>query len=422
MASIRRDGSSSFGEDTKWGLFPAVSVGWRVSQEDFLIDNSVISDLKVRASFGQNGKNAAGAYDHLGLVSPTSAIIAGQSTTGFYPSQGANPLLAWQKSTEINFGFDLGLYKDRIFASFEVYSKQSEDLLLNMPTSIITGYESAIMNIGQVDNKGFEIELSSFNVVTDNFSWKSSATFTKNKTTLVDFGGADSTISTVESKRPFEFMAIEGENIVNYWGYEMEKDIDPQYLNNPYYPIGGVAQDAYIVDQNGDGVIDDRDKKVLGSPDPDFVWSLTNSFTYKNFDLSFTFQGSHGAEVVNMDRQYLENLFSSNMDYNSSFTDADMVEQKIFTDYLVQDASYIALRTFNLGYTLPGSFASKFGLENTRIYIAANNMFYWWSDEYTSYNPEGNFVNDDMTPLTVGYQKGSAPLAKTFIVGLSLNF
>ena len=422
--SLRRDGSSRFGDDSKWGLFPAFSAGWRISREAFLMNSNVISELKLRASYGINGQDAAGMYAHLGLIDAVSPVFGGSLEPGFAPSKIGNSTLQWQKSKEFSPGFDLGLWNNRILLSVEYYNKTSEQLLLDRPVSAITGFTTVIVNQGIVKNKGIDVELTSNNISGSAFSWKSTFLFSKYNNELVDFAGADSTIFSIDPKRAFEFIAIEGQPISSYFGYEVAGEIDPMYIRNPLYPIGGVAQDSYVVDQNGDGKITSDDKVILGDPHPDFTWSLVNNFRFKNIDLAFTFSGSHGAKVVNMDSQYIENHFHANMDYDPALFPAEersMVREKIFTDYIVQDGSYIALRTVNLGFTFPDKLTSRLAIENLRIYAAASNPLFFMSKEYTGYNPEG--ANEgQQNPLTYGYQRGSHPLIRSFTLGINLSF
>ena len=234
------------------------------------------------------------------------------------------------------------------------------------------------------------------------------------------FAGANGLISYVDVKRPSEYIALEGNPISSFYGYVYEKEVPNEFLKKPLYPIGATSQDCYVKDLNGDGVITSDDRTILGSPYPTLVWGFTNQLNYMGFDLSFTFQGSHGAEVRNMDPQYIENQFSVNMDYISTFADKALVREKIYTDQFVQDASYVSLRSLNLGYTLPKTIASRIGMTKARIYASGQNLFYLMGSDYTSFNPEG--VTDFSSPLRAGYQVGAAPIAKAVTVGINLEF
>lgn len=419
--SARYDGSSRFGADTKYGFFPAASFGWRITQEDFMKDIEKISNLKLRLSYGETGNNnGIGYYDAVGRLGATTAIINGQAVTGFNPLNIANPNLGWEKSAEQGIGVDLGLFDNRITISADLYQRNSKDLLLDQDIPSATGFNIATVNIGEVKNSGYEIELGGSIVRKKDVMWNLSMNLSHNTNELIDFAGASGLISYVDSKRPAEYIAIEGNPISSFYGYVYEKDIPLEYLKNPYYPIGAKAQDVYVKDLNGDGEIDTDDRAILGSPYPTYVWGVNSSLNYKSFDFSFTVQGSHGAKVRNLDPQYYENQFSSNQDYTSAFPDGDKVVQKIFTDLTVQDASYVALRSMNLGYTLPKNVASKIGMSKARVYVAGQNLIYLMADGYTSFNPEG-ITNDD-SPIRGGYQVGAPPLPHTVSVGVNLEF
>lgn len=419
--SARWDGSSKFGPENKYGFFPAVSAGWRVSQEDFLADSELIDDMKIRFSYGITGSNAGiGEYDHIGLISPVGTALGG-NRTGFNAVNISNSELAWEKLVEINPGIDLSLLEGRFALSFDYYRRNSQDLLLNLPIPSVTGFTSALVNRGEVENQGFELELRSRNYTTRNFTWSSSALFTHNENTLVDFAGAGGLISIVDSKRPAEWIALVGHPVSSFYGYVVKDEIDLEYIRNPFFPINGQSQDIYVRDLNGDGVIDTDDRTILGDPYPDLIWSLTNNFRMKNFDLSFMVQGSHGAEVRNISSQYINNEFSSNQDYSSDFPDQDLVVQRIFTSDDIQDASYVALRNVNLGFTLPSSALERIGIQKLRLYVGAQNLIYLMSEGYEGYNPEG--IDQGLgNPLTYGYQRGPAPIFRTVSAGVNLAF
>lgn len=425
--SFRADGSSKFGPNKKFGYFPAVSVGWRISNEKFLENSDFLRDLKLRASYGATGSNSGiGEYAHLGIVSPISTGLQG-TANGYNVGNIANPDLGWEKLVEYDLGLDASIFKGVLGISFDYYNRTSEDLLLNLPIPAVTGFSTALVNKGKVENKGFELELRSTNIKTPNFSWNSSALFTHNKNTLVDFAGASGLISVIDAKRPAEWIALEGHPISSFYGYQASHEIAPGYIKNPYYPINIQSQDIYVKDINGDGKIDTNDRTILGDPYPDLVWSLNNTFRYKNIDFSFMLQGSHGAEVRNVDSQYLNNEFNANADYIASFPDADKVRERIFTDDDIQDASYVALRNINLGYTFPSGLVEKAGISRLRLYAGAQNLFYIMGKDYTGYNPEGIMPSSGpgslpTTPTTYGYQRGAAPIYRTFSVGLNVEF
>lgn len=415
--SARADGSSKFGPDNKFGFFPAVSVGWNVANESFLQDVDLIDRLKLRFSYGLSGSNSGiGEYDYIGLISPVGTGISGTGT-GFNPSNISNSALAWERLKEMNFGIDLAILNGRFSGSIDVYKRTNEDLLLDLPIPSATGFETALVNKGKVENTGFELELRTNNITKEKFTWSSSALLTRNRNTLVDFAGSSGLISIVDDKRPAEWIALEGQPISSYYGYVVSKEIEYQYIKNPFYPINAQSQDIYVKDLNGDGLIDTDDRTILGSPYPDFIWTINNSFRIYDFDFSFMFQGSQGAEIRNISSQYIKNEFSSKQDFTDDFPDAGLVQQRIFTNDDIQDASYVSLRNINLGYTVPSKIR---GISKIRIYLGAQNLLYIMSKDYEGWNPEG--IDQGLgNPLTWGYQRGPAPIYRTFSCGLNLT-
>ncbi|WP_422359552.1 SusC/RagA family TonB-linked outer membrane protein [Reichenbachiella sp.] len=425
--SLRRDGSSVFGSETKYGNFPAASVGWRISEEAFLAGSSVLSNLKVRASYGITGNDQISTgnrlndwYSHTALLSSRTAVVGGGTAAAFNPQNIANPELGWERSIEINPGIDFGFLDNRISGSVDVYRRTSDDLLLNVDVSGVTGFNNALVNIGEVKNEGIEVELRTTNLRTDKFKWTTTVLASKNKNTLTDFADSDGLIQSVDSKRAAEWISSVGDPISSFYGYVVDRQIALEHLNDAYHPIGAQAQDVYVRDLNGDGVIDDSDKTILGNPYPDFIWSITNTVTFGNFDLSFMFQGSHGAEVRNMGDQYLYNHFNSRQDYDPAVTpDQEFIQQKIFTNSIVQDASYIALRNVNLGYNLPAAWASKVGMTSARLYVSGSNLMYLKASDYTGFNPESLTTT---SPTTYGYQRAGAPIPRSVVTGVIIEF
>jgi len=419
--SMRRDGSSVFGDNKKYGNFPAASVGWNVANENFLRDSDVISNLKLRASYGVTGTDAIDEYLYLSLLNPSSAVVGGTVTTGFNPANIANPNLQWERSIEYNPGIDFGFFNNVITGSFDYYNRTSDKLLLDLDIPAATGFSNTVVNNGKVENKGFELELRSRNVSNEKFRWTTSFLASRNKNTLLDFGTANGLISNVDDKRAAEWINLVGHPISSFYGFVEDREIPLEYINRPFDVVGAQAQDVYVKDLNGDGVIDDDDKTILGDPYPDIVWSVTNDFNIGDFDLSFMFQGSHGAELRNMEVQYYYNQFSSSQDFNPATTpDQEFIQQKIFTSNIIQNASYVALRNVNIGYSLSKDLASTLGLSGARVYLAGQNLLYITAKNYTGANPEA--VNSRSTTTQYGYHLGGAPISRTISLGLNLDF
>jgi TonB-linked SusC/RagA family outer membrane protein len=419
--SARYDGSSRFGADTKFGFFPAGSIGWRISQEDFMKDIGWISNLKARVSYGVTGNNKGiGYYGSIARLAPITAIINGTKVSGFNPINISNTDLRWEKSVELGPGIDFGFLDNRFTLSLDYYIRTSKDLLLDQEIAAVTGFNVATVNIGEVKNSGFEIEFGATIISRPGINWATSINVSHNKNELVDFAGASGLISYVDSKRPSEYIALEGNPISSFYGYKYLKDIPLDQLNDPFYPINGKGQSVYVQDLNGDGLITPDDRTILGSPYPKLVWGFNNTLNVKNLDFSFTVQGSHGAKTLNHDPQYWEKHFDSQMAYKSTFPDKALVQPRIMTDICVQSASFVALRSINLGYKIPSRFSSLIGVSSARFYVSGQNIIYIMSDEYTSFNPEGVTNND--SPLRYGYQVGAPPVPKAVTIGLNIEF
>jgi len=422
--SNRWDGSSCFGTNNKWAYFPAFSAAWRASQEDFLKDVSWLSELKVRASYGSTGNKNIGDYTALATLTPGYNATFGQVYQGFTQTSSANPALSWEKTNETDLGIDLGIQKNRILLGIDYYHIITDQLLLDREVPAVTGFTNSWTNMGKVQNQGVELEFVAHLISKDDFSWTVSGNCYANDNKLLDLGGPEELISTPDSKRPSQYLAVLGQPLVQFYGYEVDYsmgengEVPREYLQTPYYPISVESAYAYVKDQNGDGVINEDDRVVLGDPYSDFDWSLTNSFKYKNFDFSFMFEGSHGAELYNVDSYYYGTQWKGN--YSTGVPNEDFLQNKIVTDWNIQDASYVTLRNLLIGYTLPSSAAAKIGASSARIYFTANNVLYFMSDDYTGLNPEG--VNLFTETLTWGYQRGALPIERSFCVGLNLNF
>lgn len=426
-ASFRRDGSSIFGPNNKYGNFPAISAGWRISEEDFLSNNTVVDELKIRASYGftgnktlQTGNVLVDNYPYLSLMSPGTAVTDASLIASYQAINIANPDLKWERSEEFNPGLDFSLFNGILSGSLDYYVRTSDQLLLNNPVSTTTGFSNALVNLGEVENSGVEVEFRTRNISNETFEWNTTLLVSKNKNELKNFGEANGQIQNVDSKRAAEWINLEGHPISSFYGWVVDRDIPLEYLNNAYHPVGGEAQDVYVKDLNGDGLIDDDDKTIIGNPYPDLIWSMINAVSYENWDLSIMIQGSHGAEVRNMGDQYLFNHFNSSQDFNPSTTpDQEFIREKIFTNDIVQDASYIAVRNITLGYNFPSSLAGKLKLNSLRVYASGQNLFYWTADGYTGFNPESIYST---SPTTWGYQRAGSPIFGTVSLGINLEF
>ena len=283
--------------------------------------------------------------------------------------------------------------------------------MLNNPTAAPTGFTQGLVNLGEVENEGFEFELRGRIVNTEKFRWGITAIGSFNTNTLTEFGDSNGQIvNTGDGSRLVEWIILEGQPISSFYGYVFDRDIDFEFLSDPFRQVGNRTQFAYAKDLNGDGLIDDDDKTILGDPYPDLIWSISNDFKFGNVDFSFLFQGSHGAKTYNLGDQYVFDFFNSNtVDFDRSITpDQEFLVPRIFTSQLVQNAGYLALRTVSLGYNFPRDFAEKLNLTSLRLYATGQNLLFITADDFTGWNPE-HIRSLPQGPLTFGYNRGGPP-------------
>ncbi|MEN9443299.1 MAG: hypothetical protein RIS47_189, partial [Bacteroidota bacterium] len=435
--ALRTDGSSLFGPQNKWGWFPSVSFGWNVVDENFFASlKDKVNKLKLRLSMGVSGNNDIENYAHVNRLYPSNyslgagngTVTAGVGQTG---TVLANPAISWEQSTEYNGGLDLGVLNDRITMSLDYYYSTTNQLLLKQNVAGYTGYEKFWNNVGNVENKGFELEFSTFNIRSKDFSWKSSFNISANSNRLLSLGGESQFISVGE--RSEQYLAKVGESSIQFYGYKMIGvwQTSAELAANPHSnddAVGGIR----VADTNNDNKIDADDRVTLGSPFPKFNWGFSNNFEYKSFDLSFMFQGSQGAKIFYGDgyyteMRYLQKELVDGRWFSEGFA-ATAPREKLgrdwlLTDYLIRDASYVVLRDVLLGYTLPKKISKKIGLSKLRMYCSAQNLLYFMADDYIGINPEAvNTTSNYASPLIDGYQRGAYPLVRTITLGLDIKF
>ncbi len=436
--SLRRDGDSRFGENNRYETFPALSAGWNIHNESWY-NSDAVSTIKPRFSTGSLGTTSfLGSYDALSLLEPQATIYG----TGFLiPSNVANPDLTWQTNTERNYGIDLGFASNRVRLSVDYYTSDVEDMLINQSVSEVLGTTSIVLNSGDVRSSGLEFDLNTTIFSKENFTWSLGANLSTVNTEITDLGGLEELPQTIygQSGRGPVFRNYVGGEIGEMWGLETIGDVEMIYLEDGTRHPNNTTGESYVVDQNGDGVIDNTksvedggDLVKIGQNTPDFYWGLNSSIKLHDFDMSFQFQGSHGGEVYNIDPLYYESQWSGRLvdtfdvnddgiaDNNGEF----YIGNRRQTDAMIQDASYVALRNLTIGYTLDPDVINKIGINSVRLYVAATNLLYLWGSNYTSYNPEGVEITNAgyLGPTTYGVQVGATPIARSYTFGLNVNF
>jgi TonB-linked SusC/RagA family outer membrane protein len=441
-ASYRTDGSSLFDVGNKWGGFPAVSLGWVVSKENFLADVEVINRLAFRASYGATGNNAITPFlyqETLNSSNYVSGVGNGTVSTGLanLASVYSNKNITWERTFQTNLGFDLSMFKSRVNLNIDVFQSNTEKLLLENSALLITGSSSVITNAGSLENKGFEIELSTVNIKTKDFTWTTDFNLSQAKNKITELGDKTSLISpTIDGRNGLNNYAIVGQPLISYFGYRTDgvwnstADINAAKANGLTSTLTGdlVEGGLRIVDVNGDKVIDTKDRVILGNPYPDFTWGFTNYFKYKNLDLNFTLQGVIGGDLINGDINYNEikervtNYMgdrwvspSNPGDGNTPYLTNGV--NPLFTDNAIEDATYFTLREVSLGYNFN---AKDLKLSNLRLSLTGQNLLFVTNNEYRGINIEAR--TSQTSALIDGYQRGGFPIQKTILFGIEIGF
>jgi TonB-linked SusC/RagA family outer membrane protein len=453
-ATLRRDGASNFAENHKYAIFPSGAFGWKVTNEEFMQDVDKVSNLKLRLSYGVTGNPSIDPYQSLASYSSVYASSNGETVNAVTPYQAANPDLKWESSYQTNLGVDLGLFDGKINLTVDYYNIDTKDLIMadnGIPDYFGYYNDETLTNVGQVNNEGVEFSLYTQNIVKSDFKWSSDIIFSKNKNTVVSlingadyFGnGAPSYYSVSDT-----YILREGEEVGLFWGYDYAGvyqggDLpDGTALLSTSYDDGDAIEgeplfyDQQDEDGNVDGSIDSDDRTIIGNPNPDFTWGLTNNFSYKNFDLSIFLQGSHGGEIFNMTnvqlyngdanttQEYYENAWRS----DNTNTDDPRVgngSNREMSSRFVEDGSYVRLKNVSLGYTLPSEITNKFNIQKARLSVSAQNLLTW--TKYSGLDPEVNYYgasgdNTTSSNTVRGFDFGNYPTVRSVSFSLNLTF
>ncbi|RYY60915.1 MAG: TonB-dependent receptor [Chitinophagaceae bacterium] len=440
----RVDGSSKFAEGKKYGFFPSGAVAWRASQEDFLKSVDQISDLKFRVSYGVIGNQSIPPYQSLALVGPygEGAFNTGSGAevyTGQEPLSFVNSALKWETTRQFDAGFDLSMFRNRVTFSADYYKKKTSDLLLSSPIPSTTGFYTTLLNIGNIENHGIDLDLRTINL-RGALEWTSAINFSVNRNKITRLN------SETDVLLENAILLRNGVSIGTFYGYQFDGifQTDAEAASSPVL-VGqepgspnaasrAKAGDRRYVDMNKDGKIDAADRTMLGSAQPKFTFGLNNSFSYKNIDLSFFIQGSYGNKMANFNNYDLLNFNGQNnvleeagmgrwtpdnpSDKYPRALSAGSLDQGLFSSAIVEDASYLRLKNVTLSYNLPGSVISRIKMSNLRVYVSATNLF--TITKYSGYDPEANTFGQSTT--LVGLDLGGYPQTKILQVGLSASF
>ena len=441
--SVREDGASNAGVNKKWGFFPAAGFSWNASDENFFKKyENTISNLKVRITTGSTGNTNYPAYSSLATINANYYYLGSPLTgvTGLSPTQSSNPNLTWETTTQSDAGIDVGFFKNRINLTADYYYKKTTNLYISagglIPLS--TGYTTVNENIGSLENKGFELSLNTENIRTKDFSWHSTIIYSHNANKVLSLGPLNSFQPTPPTGQIAQEIIKVGLPVGTFWGYSTNGLLTTAdvYGSNPAPKLAGVSQvtgDRKYVHANGQtgSAITLADKHSLGNAQAKFTGSFSNTFNYKQFDLSVFFQGSFGNKIFNLLEQQLEktsvlqNVTTNVLNRWDSLKNPTGTFQKLTNapvmqvqDTYVEDGSYIRLKTVTLGYNFPKAVASKIWAKQIRLYVTAQNLL--TITKYTGADPEANYY--DQNNLTPGIDYGVYPRYKSYLVGLNVPF
>lgn len=438
--SLRRDGSSRFGAGRKYGVFPSVSAGWRLSDEAFLKNQHIVSDLKLRGSVGVTGNQEIGDFRSQGLYG-TGRNYLGRP--GIAPNEIPNPDLGWESTTQYNAGVDLTLL-NRITLIADYYVKNTNELLLQVELPSNSGFTGSLQNIGSVQNRGFEFNLNTRNFTGD-FRWTTDLNMSFNRNRIVRLATENQSLILTSAGGAFfsdnpQFLAQAGQPIGTFYGYVWTGRVFPTNEANVNRVRDGSATgppfeggDMEYVDLNGDNIINGADRAVIGNANPRFTGGLTNTFSYKGVELSVLLQGSQGNQLFNQTRLSSNRSFV----YNAATTEvlrswrqpgdvtdvprgavSTIARNGLPSTRWIEDGSYLRFKTVTLAYTLPGTLVRRVGVKSARVYGTAQNLF--TCTKYTGLDPEVNYRSD--VALLPGIDLSVYPQARTVLVGLNLEF
>jgi TonB-linked SusC/RagA family outer membrane protein len=456
--SMRADGSSRFGLNNKWGYFPAVGFSWNAHNEKFLENKEAISNLKLRLSYGQTGNQGIPAYGSFAILGVSNTVFNDQVHAGLAVTSLPNPDLKWEFTDQYDIGIDAGFFDNRLNFTMDVYYKHTEDLLLQVPLPLTTGFGSRLSNIGNVENKGLEIALNTVNL-DKAFKWTTDFTFSVNKNKVLGLGGSlEKTFTDQFSQGALTGLIRVGESLGNWIGYQTNgvftyEDFDasgnvidssygtPTSVNTNGKPKLGDLKyiDQLTVDSDGDGIADATDgiintddQTIIARTQPKHFGSMYNNFSYKGFELGLLFTYKYGFDVINGNKHRMVatgyGKFNKTADLADHWTPLNTdtnvpradYQDKNFTDRFVEDGSFIRLQSVNLSYNLPSKTAAKAGFKSLKIYSNIDNLFIW--TKYSGYDPEVSIARGQKAITSQNLDYGAYPRTLNVTLGIKVGF
>ncbi len=433
---LRRDGSSKFGPNKRFGIFPSLGVSWVVSDEDFIPDLGPVNILKLRASWGVNGNQEIGDYQFIPLMDYSRGyIFGGGRMIGASPAYIENADIHWEESVQSNIAIDIGAFDSKLTATVDFYSKTTKGLLERIPIPAHVGNDPPVANVGSVQNRGVELELNWRQYIEGlSYSIGLNGAYNKNEMTVIGneegvLPGADWAVAGMITR------AEVGLPIAYFWGYKTDGIFQSQ--TEVFQHIGSTGQqlqpnakpgDVRFVDVNGDGVLNADDRTMIGNPTPKWTFGMNGSVEYKSFDLSFLLVGSYGNDVFNGAQR--QDLYYTNRttaildrwteDKPSNTTPrvawSDINNNYRVSDLYVEDGSFLRVKNVQFGYTLPEKLQTRLKAKNLRFYVSAENLFTFTN--YTGADPEIGA----MSSFDIGIDRGIYPQARIFRLGTTMTF
>lgn len=431
-ATVRRDGSSRFGMNNRWGTFPSFSVGYNISEEPFMESVDFINTLKLRASYGIAGNNAIGNYTHIGLLSTSTYVQDEQRVPGLVPSSLSNYDLTWERSKQTNIGLDLSLFDDRISLTADIYRDLKTDLLLAVGLPAASGFTSSVQNIGNIENKGVELGLQTLNLKSNRFEWSSGLTFSANRNEVLALATEGERIFNSDVHITQEGYPIGSFYLLNPIGvFKNAEELTGAALQHPRTGPG----DLRFEDVDKNGVINMDDRKILGDPWPDFTWGFENTFTFGDLTLRVFMNGQQGSytyfqaatSLFNMAGVQNQLLLSEGRWRSESEPGNGMVPKAIRSNHALAfspengrflfNSSFTRIKNVNLSYRLPESIAGRLSFQNLSVFVDILNLHTW--TDYPGYDPESSTSGDNVA--AAGYDAMTYPLPRTYTFGIQLT-
>lgn len=438
--SFRADGSSKFSKNNKWAYFPSAAFSWNIKEEKFLKESDMVSELKLRLSYGKTGNQAIGAYETQNKLTPSLYPIDGALISGFADNQPGNNNLKWETTGQYNIGIDLSFFKNRVGLVADYYHKETYDLLQSIVIPGSTGFTAKRINTGAIQNRGLELTLYGSPVRKKDFSWDVSLNYTSNRNKILSLkeGVTEQFASPLDhrsSSVPFiqkvgyPIGALYGRVEEGLYRNEAEVRAVPENAGLTDAAIRSLVGEIRYADLDGDGVVNDNDRRIIGDVNPDFFFGINSTLNYKNFDLNIFISGVKGGDIINMNNTFLNDLggmYNTLKDaYDTRWTPENWehaTTPKAWLTYtrnfyitrrFMEDGSYIRLRNLALGYT----FNHIRYFDKLRVYINTTNLFTITS--YKGYDPDVNAFGD--SPARRGVDYGSYPISKTFNLGVQVG-